>query len=272
MNKHLLTLVSLICSLALLGCSGKASKSDGEETGEGGSSEAGASGTGDTGGTGGSTDGTDNPNAGAGGNGGEDSGDTGGSGGTTAPDEPFYCGDTECSGLDSSSPLSRFNEYCCTPSNKCSTRLTTETNCPDPVTCGGIECPEIPTIPMVGNIFGSACCSPSDKCSFTTPGGTECPEPTESDPDCPGVTGMMGGLGLPMLDQFSALGGDGCCLSGNICGILLMGSCIDLGPFSFFIGGSQVDCDGNPVQPPDQDGGIDAGPDQDSGLDDDDAG
>ncbi len=255
MRTRFVSLVGLACCLVMLGC--------GSDTAEGGDDAAradadgdgamtpaadgaagtagtdGAAGTGATGGTGGmSVDGAM-----------DGGGRTDGAGGSTQPDGPFFCGDTRCTELQGWELLGDANplEYCCSPSNLCSSRAVGANTCPEPLICSGERCVRDPITALLTSMVGTPCCSPSGQCSIQPPGQFRCPEPAQVDPECPTVVGTAG-----------------CCLPDNTCGILALGTCADVGVLGGALG-TQYDCDGNPLQPPQRDAGMDAG--IDAGID-----
>ena len=239
-----------VCLMAAIGCGS-------EETGYENNGSGGAGGdAGDT-----ATSGAGAGSGGFDGSSGSSAGGTGGdSGAGGQTEQSFFCGSTECTSL-AGSPITGFLEYCCTPSNACSTRVVGVTDCPDPVVCGGEECASFPAGAgtMVG--VGTACCSPSDKCSFMAPGDTVCPEPDELDPECPDLDEVMGtsggftGIGMPGFDT-RALGGEGWCLPDNVCGYVFFYLCRDPRQQATTVNGVTLyDCDGNLISTPEPDAG-----------------
>lgn len=184
--------------------------------------------------------------------------------------DAFFCGNTECTALEDDAGLGRVSalhfafEYCCTPSNQCSTRQISDTDCPDPIVCGGEVCSSVSDTLATG---GKACCSPSGQCSLTMTGPdgtTTCPDLINLDPDCPDVDGWAKhfekdgnfvdpGAGVSDFD-ISLFTGGGCCLPDNTCGLEVLNMC--MGPVYSFVGlnGPIIDCDGKILSS--TDGGI----------------
>lgn len=195
--------------------------------------------------------------------------------------EPLACGGVQCTELDDlQGQMTRFNqtniqlEYCCTPTDQCNTRFIGDTDCPDPLTCGGVVCEDsgffAVDIPGMEDQMGTLCCSPSDKCSMTEPGETTCPEPDPPDPDCPTMSEVIEEVAGGLMETFQEMAGMGdgmgdlegmglgCCLDDGTCGYLISGSCSD--PLANFEGMSGLlgnfgfgevtvyDCDGNVIE------------------------
>jgi hypothetical protein len=257
-NIRFIPLGLTLCCLAL-GCGGNSAEEESEKPADNGSS--GASGSSIIAGSPGIT---------------ETSG-TGGTAGLVQEREPFFCGDTQCTALEPTDGgvenlLSLGFQYCCTPTNQCSVQLIGATACPDKVICGGVECQSFATdvTTLVG--VGTVCCSPSGKCSFMAPGETECPEPAAVDPECQSVADAFGGLGTVIQD--TGVGGQGCCLPDNTCGVIFMGACIENTVAQTFFNAPVYDCDGNLIEPvvPDAGPTPDAGSAADAGAGDLDSG
>ena len=234
-NTRFILLGLTLCCMTF-GCGGSSSEEESDQPFDNGSS--GASGTSSSAGSSGMT-------AASG---------TGGGVSIIPEREPHFCGSTQCTELeptDGGVPniLTIGLQYCCTPTDQCGVQLIGATECPDKVFCGGVECQSLAT--DIGTLVGAGtvCCSPSDQCSVMLPGQTECPEPDDTDPECPSVSDTLGNIGAAI--ENTGIGGQGCCLPDNTCGLIFMGAC-NANPADAFpelLNAPRYDCDGNLIEP-----------------------
>ncbi len=109
------------------------------------------------------------------------------------------------------------------------------------VECGGTVCPVSPGM----HFWRDPCCTADGACGYVDHGwGATCHRfdwPGVADPDCPALAWQTG-----------------CCLPGNVCGVMWSTpaslGCVGI---EFNGGGTPTDCDGNPIA---QDAGADAAP------------